>query len=223
MTRVKKEPQHQKCRIQNRTSYPTPETSISSVSEQGRREIQIEQKRLLRFILLLLILLAHHHHVNVLHVVPFVLRPHWRRTPSAGKAFRFGHPAEIITRTGTTGKYWWRNYKAAEAEVGPGLDPAEADCSLVVGQGSLLGSVEGAKPLPGLPPRISDLSREPAPRPLAHAPKMHLPTLPRRLRLSTGDGERVSRGVKRINRHRISVRTRVKIQCRKRCQERESA
>jgi hypothetical protein len=57
---------------------------------------------------------------------------------------------------------------AAAAEVGPRLDAAERDGGAVVGERGLDGRVVGAEPHPRLLPRVPDLRRVPAPRPLPH-------------------------------------------------------
>ncbi|CAD5183586.1 unnamed protein product [Musa acuminata subsp. malaccensis] len=64
---------------------------------------------------------------------------------------------------------------ARAAEVGLRLGAAEAARGLVVGPRRLLSRVEGAQPLAGLLPRVPDLRREPAPRPLPHAPEVRFP------------------------------------------------
>jgi hypothetical protein len=55
-------------------------------------------------------------------------------------------------------------------EVGPGLGAAERARGAVVREGGLQGGVERAQPHPRLLPRVADLGRVPAPRPLPHAP-----------------------------------------------------
>lgn len=55
-------------------------------------------------------------------------------------------------------------------EVGLGLGAAEGARGAVVREGGLHGGVERAQPHPRLLPRVADLGRVPAPRPLPHAP-----------------------------------------------------
>lgn len=59
---------------------------------------------------------------------------------------------------------------AGGGEVGLGLDTAELSGSCVVRASRLLGGVEGPKPDTGLLPRVTNLGRVPAPRPLSHSP-----------------------------------------------------
>jgi hypothetical protein len=54
-------------------------------------------------------------------------------------------------------------------EVGLGLGAAEGARGAVVREGGLHGGVERAQPHPRLLPRVADLGRVPAPRPLPHA------------------------------------------------------
>jgi hypothetical protein len=54
-------------------------------------------------------------------------------------------------------------------EVGAGAGAAEGACGAVVGNGGLLGGVEGAQPVPLFSRRVADLRRVPAPRPAPHA------------------------------------------------------
>jgi hypothetical protein len=54
-------------------------------------------------------------------------------------------------------------------EVGAGAGAAEGACGAVVGNGGLLGGVEGAQPVPLFGRRVADLRRVPAPRPAPHA------------------------------------------------------
>lgn len=198
--RVDKKREPKQIKIENKVGHSSrvkssPATDIFGGSEQRRREIQIEEKRLLR--LTILFLLAHHH-IHVLHLVPLVL---WYRRGgiiSTWYVARRGSPAKKLPCTRVTGNDGRSDDDAVEAKVGPGLDASEADSGLVVGQGGLFCSVEGAEPLTGLPPRVSDLGREPAPRALADAPEMSCHALPRRwkrrLCLScrcSGDGKRV--------------------------------
>uniref|UniRef100_A0A8R7P4S4 Uncharacterized protein n=1 Tax=Triticum urartu TaxID=4572 RepID=A0A8R7P4S4_TRIUA len=58
--------------------------------------------------------------------------------------------------------------EVAAGEVGPGLGPAQRDGGAVVGERGVDGGVVGAEPHPRLLPRVADLRRVPAPRPLPH-------------------------------------------------------
>ncbi|GER47580.1 glutamate receptor ionotropic [Striga asiatica] len=88
--------------------------------------------------------------------------PSWRRRRRREEAV-VGREVEVERRRRRGG------------EVGLGLGAAEGPGGAVVGHGGLLGGVEGAEPHARLLPRVADLRRVPAPRPLPNAPVVALP------------------------------------------------
>jgi len=138
--------------------------------EEWRRQIKVEQKRLL------ILLLGNHKTCNVLQLVTLVLRPH-RHPGSCIRGEEQGQAPEL-DRSGESESVmgWGLGFRGSEhrgnnnvGEVGFGLGPSERSGSGVVGPGGFLGGVEGSEPLSGLFPGITDLGGETAPGTLADA------------------------------------------------------